>query len=553
MTTALTIRERPPLRLHVDVTSPNGSHRRWARDEPRPENVPANLAFGSEAPGGFTSLSCTLPRRPNLSYPDTKRLSNVRVMGAGGQVAWEGRLESTPRVAGTDAAINPQCVGWQAHLDDDQSARMIYVDRDFNSWEAMSSARRLSRLNATFTVYDPIVESDISTGAPGLATRITAPWTLAEGAATYNAHGLIIGSLYYAWKRTTNVGAADANWVWAAFASTDDVLSSTDSSGNLRAAGPGTGTLTATSSNKKFLYLQHQYNAASATPADYEITWTNLNVYGNHGLTKRGTEPAAGFYASDIVAHAVRTWAPLLNLTTGANGSVTDTSFIIPQLVFRDPTTAGQIISAANRFHLRDWAVWENKTFYYYDRGARGKAWRARVAPAQLEEAGPSIENLWNGVIVTYQDVDGTTRTVGPTGSSADTISTSVMDTDPLNPANELGIKRWAILDMGGVSTAAGATEVGRRFLVETAQFNTSGRAQLVGHVEDDRGVLYPAWRVRAGDTVSFVDAAYTDPRRVVRTSYSDDSKTNSIDLDAPAEGLEALLQRLQVVLVGEL
>ena len=103
---------------------------------------------------------------------------------------------------------------------------------------------------------------------------------------------------------------------------------------------------------------------------------------------------------------------------------------------------------------------------------------------------------------------------------------------------------------MGGVSTLAGATEIGRRFLVEARRFDTSGQAQIVGHCEDDRGVMHPAWQIRAGDTITFTDAADTSPRRVIKTSYSDESLTCSIDLDAPPDALAALLERLQVVLV---
>jgi hypothetical protein len=46
------------------------------------------------------------------------------------------------------------------------------------------------------------------------------------------------------------------------------------------------------------------------------------------------------------------------------------------------------------------------------------------------------------------------------------------------------------------------------------------------------------------------VDAADTSERRVVRTEKDHSSRTCSVDLDAPPQGLEALLERLGVVLV---
>ena len=85
---------------------------------------------------------------------------------------------------------------------------------------------------------------------------------------------------------------------------------------------------------------------------------------------------------------------------------------------------------------------------------------------------------------------------------------------------------------------------------VESKALDTSGRADIAGYVEDDRGTRYPSWRIRSGDTITFLDSADPSPRRVVKTAYSDDSKVNSIDLDAPPESLDSLLDRLGVVLV---
>jgi hypothetical protein len=123
------------------------------------------------------------------------------------------------------------------------------------------------------------------------------------------------------------------------------------------------------------------------------------------------------------------------------------------------------------------------------------------------------------------------------------------VDSDTENPANQLGIKRWTKLQMG-TSTAAGATEVGRRFLEETKALDSSGRARIVGHCQDSHGVTHPCWRIRAGDTISFVDAGDSSARRVVSASYDHASRSCSVDLDAPPDSLSALLERLDVVLV---
>jgi hypothetical protein len=558
---AIAIRELPPTRLSISVAPPSGQPTRWARDERRPENVASGVNFSTTAPGGFESFSCTLPRRPETSYSDLERLSNVVVRGVGG-VAWEGRLEASPRVSGTQMAVSPSAVGWQAHLEDDKSASMVYVDRDMGKWRGTSRARQIALLTLTTNPVDGSLAFDNTAGLPAIEQHIQAPQPALAGVNVedyYDAGvGNLIGSIY--WDRTSNADVAsqpNSSFAWfIAAANTDDTLSGLQISADQQ-TGTGsaeTGTFTPTTGLRFGILIWQQPSPLAGTNNYYSYV-RRLTVWGNHGLTKRGTAPADGLYASDVIYDAVRRFAPKLRATSGATGTVYPTTFIIPHLAFNDRTTAAEMISAANRFQINDWMVWEGPmdgqpTFYLYPRGSRGRAWRARVGPSQLSEAGPSMERLWNGVIVRYSDVDGTSKTVGPTNSGCDTTSADCTDTDPLNPANKLGIRRWTILEMQGVSTPAGATEVGKRFLEQTRLLDTSGAATITGYCEDDRGTKRPAWQMRAGDTIQFVDAADTSSRRIVKTSYSADNATCSIDLDAPPDGLADLLERLQVVLV---
>ena len=57
--------------------------------------------------------------------------------------------------------------------------------------------------------------------------------------------------------------------------------------------------------------------------------------------------------------------------------------------------------------------------------------------------------------------------------------------------------------------------------------------------------MLFPAWAIRGGDYITFVDAHDPVPRRVVKTTYTDDTKTCQLDLDSPPQALQALLARL--------
>ena len=547
------IRELPPLRLHIEAITPSGRYYRWGSDEPNAENIFSGLRFSSTIPGGFESMDCVLPRKPGVDYKDLERLSTIRVIGPGGDVAWEGRLERTPQTSGEQMTITASCVGWQAHLEDNKDAKEIYVDRDLSHWGGPSVQRKIDVIAGNFVASDPSVVPDDAPGQASLETSFRDTWgatTLPSAEASYLSRGIPIGSLYYAWKRNSWVSSgADPNFTWATYLSDDDLYSAVNASGDLQAAGPGTGTLTATTTTRRVAAAHHGYGIAGGSAnAFYAIWWTCLAVYGTHGLTKRGTATATsaqGFYASDVITHAVTKFAPLLKI-----GTIQATDFIIPHLVFLESTTGGEIVRQSNRFHLYDWAVWEDKKFSYYKRGAVGRKWRARIAPAQLEETGSQVDRLWESVIVQYQDVDGSTKTVGPPGSGADTETADLKDSDVDNPANVLGITRREKLVMG-VGTAASATEVGKRFMAEQKLLDRSGRATLVGHVTDDKGILHPAWRVRAGDTIVFVDAADTSERRIIKADYDHASRTTSIDLDAPPEGLDAVLERLGVVLVG--
>lgn len=547
------VRELPPLRLTHLIVTPSGKATRWAHDEPNPIYVPSGERFSDTMPGGFETSDAVLPRKSNSDSSDLEPFSTWTIYGAGGQLVWEGRLERAPRASGDQMSVSPSAVGYQAHLDDDKSAQMIGVDIDLGRWSGPSTQRRIN-ISSAFQFNDSSVSQDIFASQPALHTSFGGPWAGAPGLplseAWYDAGpGTRIGVVYYAWKKGPAVGLPDANWVWRVFlVDQDDDTAIGQDTGNLSGAGPGVGNISASTTTRRHAVAQFLYSTGPAGgDAEYMVDWTVLGVYGDHGLPRYGTPTATtapGLLASDVVRYAVSRWAPLLD-PAGVQAS----AFTIPHLVFPDPTTASEIIKGASRFGLQDWAVWDNQTFWWHDRGAYGRKWRARTAPAQLEETGAAADRVWESIVVSYQDTDGSTKTVGPPGSGVDTQSALLKDLDPDNPANRAGITRRDMLQMG-TSTAAGAIEVGQRFLEGSRQLDHSGRARFMGHVESDRGVLYPYWAPRAGDTVSFIDASDSSSRRITRTEKDHASRTCSVDLDAPPEGLQALLERLGVVLV---
>lgn len=529
--------------------TPAGASARWAADERKPENVPAGMVFSTSMPGGDENLSCTLARQPERAYPDLEELATIHVRSPDRDVRWTGRLEQAPKQSGPQLTVTPTAVGRQADLADDNSARMIFLDSSFGNWQGASVGRQIAVLGAADDLDGPSSSSDWTQGTPALVLELSGPWSRAHIAeAWYDAKGLPIGKLLYAWKQAGLLSPSDVNWAWDLFLSDDDVAGSVDLTANLRAAGPGSGVFTPTTTTRKFAGVQLSYATfGGSSGVNYPLYWA-LGVMGNHGLTLQGTFGFGvgnyGLLASDIIKYVVGRWASSLGV------SVATSAFWISQAVYPDPTTAAAMLADVTKYELQDWGVWWSAlqgkpTFFWGPRGSFGKTYKARVGPSGLQETGPQIDRLYNGVIVTWTDVLGISRSAGPVGSGCTVESALLSDPDPLNPANQAGVRRWSPPLQLSVATPGEAIQCGQLYLQQQKQASTSGTAALVGWVEDDKGVWWPASKVRGGDCVQFIDASDSSPRRVVRTDYTHDSRTNQVTLDSPPDALQQILERL--------
>jgi hypothetical protein len=551
------IRELPPLWLAHKITLPNGRPVRWGPDEPDPAMVPSGLEFGSEMPGGHAQASCSLPRKTGLDYGDTQGFADWEIYGAGGETAWQGRLLRAP--AG-DMSVTPDGVGWQAHLEDNKTAQFIGIDRDLGRWQGSSAQRRINLKGAGGNDYNPTNDgqsvADVSTGMPVLRFEISGHMPGVTGALAelwYDAGpGNLIAGLICGASEGKN--HSNANFLLGANGADTDV------NGGATAALFGvTGATSlatayrALAAAKRWLKLQWLWSGGAFSGDEHE-RWRDVKqiaVIGDHGLPLHGATGEEGLLASDLIAYALARWAPLLGFTTGPNGTIMPTAWPIPHVTFPGPTTLAEMIRESARFELPDWAVWDKRLFYLHPPGARGRRWRFRVGPTKLKQTGSDMSRVWDRVTVSYRDPDGSTRTVGPPGSGADVEDAALQDLDPLNPAVAAGIPRHDQLDMGKVSQPGAAIEVGRRFLEETKQLDRSGSAEVVGHALDDRGIVHPYWAIRAGDYGSWVDAADTSYRKIVNVRHDDGgARAAHLDLDAPPQGLDAILARLDVDLI---
>jgi hypothetical protein len=514
---------------------------RFGPDEADAENVPSDIAFDTSNPGGFGSASITLPRPEDLRADDAKLFSHVELYGPGNTVFYEGFINGIPQVGADSIQLNLS--GWISALDKHETFREIFVDRDLGRWGASSLGRQADYLG--------IFGKRPTEGSA--ASDTTTPTLLFQGepaevnpirVSTYNAGaGCQIGSIYYAMtseSTSSYVGQiivmddADGTTTEA----TADLLTGTNSSAS------GTFTPTAKYRYGEIIF----YLAGTVGATETSMSVASLAVFGNHGLTKRGTAPNQGFYASDIISYAI-SQATSLNYSTD---SIETTSFVIPHLTFTDDTNLRSVIEqvtalGGNQNVANDWGVYEDRTFYWRSPGTYGRTWHVRrdqVATSSSD--GPDADRRVAGIKINYTDGAGTSLSVGPPGSNSDYETTSLLDSDTDNPAYRIpgAYKSESV----GITSQAGAINIGTMILNERNRLDWRGSVTITGEAEDEKGNLFPAALIRAGDRIVVSDSGDTTERTIVSTSYDHSSLTTTASIGATPDSLEALLGQLAAV-----
>ena len=146
-------------------------------------------------PGGFEQASLTLPRKPAVDYPDLAEFSKVTILGAGGQVAWQGRLETTPRTSGNQLAISRASPAIRPPSRTTTAAREIYIDCDLTKWQGPSVQRQITLTGIGYALNNPAVSPDATTGQPSLVATNTGAWAAgADSEALYDANRIPLAS-----------------------------------------------------------------------------------------------------------------------------------------------------------------------------------------------------------------------------------------------------------------------------------------------------------------------------------------------------------------------
>lgn len=539
----------------------DGTFVRFGPDERDPLNVPLSTRFDTEMPGGFGPADIVLPRPEGFDPMDVKLFGAMRLYDArSNDTLYEGRITGLPR---DSEAITLECEGWSKALEDDKTARFLGVDSSFDNWEGPSVQLRINDIPLNWRAADGEQVPDPTTGAASILTDTELNFVAAqrpEVVTMYNAQGLNIGYVDYAWKLTDSGHLGAVDWIWQVLTAESSEFLNSAFTGDLQAAGPGSGTLTA-GIGHSFAFAELYWSAASAVSAPgvrQGVYWTLLNVVGDHGLTLQGSVAAPntgrGLLVSDMVAYLVGSFAPALRYTTGANGSIGASSFAVPHAAWLEDTTAREMIDqlvpyGGSDLYTLDWYVYDDRTFYLQGPTQHGTTWRVRKDQAsQQQSEGPDSARRLNGVKVTYDDGTGTKRSVGPPGSTADSERDDLQDTNPDNPANLDGQRHWELFD-AGTTSQEGATLVGQMILRERNVDEWRGSITAIGEAQSDAGIWAPVAQIRAGDRIIVEDAADTRPRRVVQTSY--ENQTLNASVGALPDHLDTLLARAGIVLTG--
>lgn len=443
--------------------------------------IDEGLTFGNSDPGGYETAQFTLPRIASV-----KRGERILIT-AGLETVWEGRVAEV----GQQLAGSPQTQvsgeGYGALLKDNRMSE-VYVDRDLGQWTEAGLERRIDlagRVESLSVATDQAQD-------PALVASITGPWSSTGpprveswlDAGEENLWGLID----YAWVRGANLDNTDTNWTWRIDSASDDVATATDNTGNLRAAGPEAGATFTLPTAYRWLLTRLFYAAAgNATQDQIDLYWKRLAAFGDHGLTIRGTLPAArGFYASDIVRD-------VLSRVSGIEeGQIEDaTDFTITQLAYKTPVLHQQVIDDVARFVAYHWGTWASPSvlgsrprFDFLPLPHRANAFASRRDFDDLDLS-ERLETLYDTAKVSYTDAAGSTHVV-----------TRTRATSELQEAISTG--RTIDLDLGpGTETQA---ETYGDFVLALSEraARAAGNGTLTGDVQTDSGEK-PAYLLQSG------------------------------------------------------
>lgn len=514
-------------------------------DGQKVDQVADSISYSNVDPGGFETASFTI-QSPVFQISKGAEVTITE----GTSFAWHGRVEEPGKII-SEGQLSYQinAVGYGSELKT-RTMTMIYVDRLLSNFRACSTIRRYTIQNGgAFVVIDGSVESNVASGLPSVHMIITDSWTtpLPLCQMYYLAGaGNFIGAFYADYSISDSVSPADTHWNIGVNFQTDDaggiaatnvVTVAATGSVNFLTPNPACGVM-----GFDFYYAV----AGGAQGQHYDAWFTNIAVFGTHGLTVR-TAPQTiigvttrGLYLSDILADVLK------RSKLGFNTNIQPNQFVVTQSAYRDRTSFEQIVIDLHSLVGWHWGVWEPSTildhvpcFWSVSPPAVANA-RVRLEDCDEVDVTESYSSSHDSVVVRYSDAQGEPGFV--------TLSRSSPQLNQWDH-HELSI------DMG-VATPDSATAFASYVLsLDQSSTRGSGSCQLPIVLSDGR----PAHLLKAGrDKIQITDLSSSGSKLaeapssvdVYRISRVEVTVTNGvprtkIEFDQGADLIEVLQARL--------
>lgn len=443
-----------------------------------------SFSFSNVDPGGFEMASFAMPK----DLPEIVRGMPVR-LNCGLRVAWEGRVKEVQRSLGAKTLI--QCEGYGARLKD-QETSMVFVDRDLTRWGGLTTARLLSLTEANWTQGSASVAPAEGSNTPAIVQKIVGAWASPakpQVESWYDAGPEnLINAIYY--NLASNPNATAPAFIEVIWVQGPEQTSGTfEGTGNLHPSSSGLWTPT-----KKLRrgQLQFAYNEtpAGADAYEYFATWSELAVYGTHGLTLRGSGPY-GLYAGDIVRWVAEKCEGI------KPGVINEASFYtVPHAVYYVPIEQQQIVADMAKLVGYHWGVWESLNYLTTNQEPRLDF---RPYPGENEPTAYTMRRDCETLDI-REDLSSQYNTAQVSFSEASGEQGEVKVSVP-NPILETaGISDRTVSLNLGLATPASAEAYGELALeVLQLQARVVGAASISESVRTMMGGELPPWMLRSG------------------------------------------------------
>ena len=396
---------------------------------------------------GSKTASFELKRDPAAPWPDIGPFTPVKVF-ADNELVWSGRTNGTPSRDGTDRVMSVQCVGWQAHLDDDLVTK-LWVHTRMADWK-----NGRDHLDANLATLP--TDWGISTNSDTLS--ITYPANTAangSGLAFFDAGpGRTIKKI--TWKASSNTWGAN-NSLYVLSGDTFAGLAGADFY-NPGSIVSGTGYTDGWTLPTARRFVAFRVDSNSHTPSSEEwLKFERVVLFGDAAYESSGVSVLK---ASDVVRDAISLGT--VKLSSDLSG-VEDTSFEIPEFAPDARRTPRELIQAVNSFHGWDFHLDVNRRPVFKAMPDRPALQLGSTSGYQLEDSDQgAADDIYNGVVVTGTDPAGQPVVVERYARQASGGFTLDPDCTLSNPSFDIDTSGWtAVSGTLGRTTTAGQFDSG--------------------------------------------------------------------------------------------